>query len=181
MDEAKIQQLEEAVRGLESKIGVLFDAIKEVDSGERRSDFHEKWKDKIAEIEPDQKAIFGEDYNEEDGLWDYHNKHYQEDGYNEDEVIGGYLGKVKEKFDKLKGIAETPEETAMVEQKEEEAEEGVKEAETPAEAEAIIDEKAAEAEAGLEADPSSEEAPKDEEPDEEEVKKALEDDILISL
>jgi hypothetical protein len=161
MDETRLDALEQ-------KVDTLLEAIETVDESERRNDFHTKWSEKISEIEPDQKTMYGDDYSEEDGLWDYHNKHKDDEGYNEDEVIGGYIDKVKEKFAKLKGEAATPEAEAEVAQLETEAEAAAEEGNEEA-----AEEKVEEAEAVVEES-------KEEEPDEAEVEEALKSDILLS-
>lgn len=163
---------EERLNSIEEKLDMLFNVISEIDSGERRNSFHEKWKDKIAEIEPNQKAVFGDSWNEEDGLWDYHEKHSGEEGYDEDKTIGGYLDSVKQRFADLKEKvlnADVPSETK------EEITEMVEDAEKKAVTEPHPEDAVEIAEDAV--DQAIEEAPASNE--EEEVREALKGDILL--
>ena len=98
--------IEARLAALEAKINTLFEAICKSDYEGRYSDFREKWEPKVKEIEVDQKTLYGDNWDEMAGIWDYVEKNRDSEGFDEDKVVTGYLNSVKDKFAKLKGVVE---------------------------------------------------------------------------
>ena len=98
--------IEKRLAALENKIDMICGAISSVDHEGRYSDFRDKWGPQVKEIELDQKTIFGDDWDEIAGIWDFVEKNRDSDGFDEERVVTGYLESVKEKFKKLKGVVE---------------------------------------------------------------------------
>ena len=98
--------IEAKIAALEAKIDMLFSAIMSVDKEGRYSDFREKWEPQVKEIELDQKTLYGDDWDELSGIWDFVEKNRDSEGFDEEKVVTGYLNSVKDKFKKLKGVVE---------------------------------------------------------------------------
>jgi len=98
--------IEARLKEVEGKLELLFGAIMSVDKEGRYADFRTKWEPQVKEIELDQKTLYGDDWDELSGIWDFVEKNRDSDGFDEDKVVTGYLSSVKDKFKKLKGIVE---------------------------------------------------------------------------
>lgn len=102
--------LEARLEAVEAKLDMVCEAIVACDGDGRKADFCKKWGDAVKEIEVDQKTLYGDNWNELDGIWDFVESNRGTEGFNEDAVVGGYINNVKEKFAKLKSTVEAAQE-----------------------------------------------------------------------
>ena len=98
--------IEDRLKALEAKVDMICGAFSSADYDGRYADFREKWEPQVKEIEVDQKTLYGKDWDELSGIWDFVEKNRDSDGFDEDKVVNGYLNSVKDKFRKLKGVVE---------------------------------------------------------------------------
>jgi hypothetical protein len=95
--------LEATVKEIKEKQDVLISALEKITDEDLYNDFRGKWGDRINEIEPFQKTLYGDDYDEGRSLYELHKQHRDSEGYNEDSVIGNYFERIKNKLESLKG------------------------------------------------------------------------------
>lgn len=172
-----IGELAQKVDTLAAKLDMICNSIVTLDCEGRKADFSEKWSPRVAEIADDQKAMYGDDWSDIDGLWDFHEKNRLSEGYIEDNVINAYIDSVKEKFAKLKGIVTQAESTGEITSDQADAAEAaIETAETAIEAaEAVVDPAANPAEVAV-----VEIAKTDPKKDEEDIINALKSDVLLN-
>jgi hypothetical protein len=120
MDEAR---LEAAVEKIEQLDEFIAQAVEQDDL----EDFRGKWGEKIAQVEPYKKELYGDEWDEGKSLFDM-TKEQREAGIGDEEIdstLEQYFLDTIEKFQHLAEIASTPAEAAAAEEVVEAAEEGL--------------------------------------------------------
>jgi hypothetical protein len=122
LDEARIKAAIEKIEALDKFCGWILD-MDDLD------DFKGKWGKKIIAIEPYNKGLYGDDWDEAKNLFNL-SKSKREEGATEEEINGAledYLRDTAEKFKRLAEIASTPAEAAAAEEVAETAEQAAEE------------------------------------------------------
>jgi len=104
--EAGLAKLEPGYTKLETSVDCLLGAIQGIADEDRKHEFRGRWGPKVAEIEADQRTLYGDEWDEIEGIWNFVEGRRYEPGFDETAVVDGYINSVKNKFAKLKGIVE---------------------------------------------------------------------------
>jgi hypothetical protein len=111
IDEARIEAAVEKIEQLDEFIAQSLDQ-------DDREAFRGKWGDKISQIEPYKKGLYGDDWDEADNLFSVA-KEQREGGMSDEEIdsaLESYFLETAEKFSHLAEMASTPAEAAAAEE-----------------------------------------------------------------
>jgi len=111
--EARLANLETALAELKTgfaqhgtSMDCLLGAIQGIADEDRKNEFMGRWGPKVAEIEADHKILYGDKWNEAEGMWNFVESRRHEPGFDETAVIDGYINYAKQNLARLKGKME---------------------------------------------------------------------------